>query len=144
MVYAGKIKAGDELVNAQSSEIERITNVFLCNGKERTAIKESMHAGDLGVLLKLKSTHTNDTLNTKGTDHKIEPINFPESKIRTAFKANDERELEKLIKVLHTIENEDPTIIVENNAELKQILLHGQGQQHLDLIKYRILKVNDL
>ncbi len=143
-VYAGKIKAGDELVNAQSSEAERITSVFLCNGKERTAIKESMHAGDLGVLLKLKSTHTNDTLNIKGTDHKIEPINFPESKIRTAFKANDERELEKLIKVLHTIENEDPTIIVENNAELKQILLHGQGQQHLDLIKYRIHKVYDL
>ena len=143
-VYAGKIKAGDELVNAQSSEAERITSVFLCNGKERTAIKESMYAGDLGVLLKLKSTHTNDTLNIKGTDHKIEPINFPESKIRTAFKANDERELEKLIKVLHTIENEDPTIIVENNAELKQILLHGQGQQHLDLIKYRILKVYNL
>lgn len=143
-VYAGKIKAGDELTNAQSSENERIPNVYICNGKERTGIKEYLHAGDLGVLLKLKSTHTNDTLNAKGSSHKIEPINFPESKIRTAFKAKDERELEKLIKVLHTIENEDPTILVENNSELKQILLHGQGQQHLELIKYRILKVYNL
>ncbi len=143
-VYSGKLKPGDELVNAQSSEVCQVPNLYICNGKDRTSIKKPLYAGDLGVLLKLKSTHTNDTLSEKGINIKIEPIHFPESKIRTAFTSNNERELEKLIKILHGIENEDPTIHVENNSEIKQILLHGQGQQHLDLIKYRIKKVYDL
>ena len=143
-VYAGSIKPGDELVNAHNQETERLSNIYLCNGKQRDTIDHSINAGDFGVLLKLKSAHTNDTLNSKGSSRKISPINFPESRIRTAFTANNEKDLEKLIKVLHTMENEDPTLIIEQDPVLKQILLHGQGQLHLDLIKYRIKKVHNL
>ena len=140
-VYSGVLKAGDELANASNSQVERFSQLFLANGRERTAIDE-IRAGDLGVTLKLKDSHTNQTLNTKGTDRQIEPMHFPESRIRVAIDPPGKAEMEKLIKALHVIEEEDPTLHLEQSPTLKQTLLHGQGQLHLDLIKYRVEKVN--
>ncbi|MEZ5042625.1 MAG: elongation factor G [Saprospiraceae bacterium] len=142
-VYSGVLKAGDELVNAENRGSERFGQVFLANGKERNNTDE-FRAGDIGVTVKLKSTHTNHTLNTKGVTRKIEPIHFPEPRIRVAVSPPSKNEMEKLMKALHQIEEEDLTLIVEQSKELKQTLLHGQGQLHLDLIKYRVEKVNNL
>jgi len=140
-VYSGILQAGDELVNANNEQIERFTQLSLANGKDRTATTE-VRAGDLGVTLKLRDTHTNQTLNTKGNTRQIEPMHFPESRIRTAIQPPGKAEMEKLIKALHSIEEEDPTLHIEQSATLKQTLIHGQGQLHLDLIKHRVETVN--
>lgn len=142
-VYSGVLKAGDELVNANNGQVERFTQLALTNGKDRSSIDE-IRAGDLGASLKLRDAHTNQTLNTKDCNREIASIRFPTSRLRAAIQPPGKAEMEKLIKALHTIEEEDPTLHIEQSATLKQTLIHGQGQLHLDLIKYRIEKVNGI
>jgi len=142
-VFCGTLKAGDELVNAGNQESERFGQVYITNGSKREQVNE-LRAGDIGVTVKLKNTHTNDTLNTKGVDRKIEPMHFPESRIRVAVKPPSKADMEKLIKALHQIEEEDPTLHLEQSKTLKQTLLFGQGQLHLDLVKHRIELLHDV
>lgn len=142
-VYSGVIKPGDELINNSNRSSERFGQIFVANGKNREQVDE-LRAGDIGVTVKLKNTHTNQTLSIKGKDHQIEKIHFPTSRIRTAVIPPSKNEMEKLMKALHQIQEEDPTLIVEQSKALKQTLLHGQGQLHLDIIKYRIEKVNNI
>lgn len=138
-VYSGTLKPGDELINANNGETERISQLFVTEGKERTAV-DKLVAGDLGVTVKLKFGHSNNTLNEKGINRKIELMQFPESRIRTAIKSANTSDMEKMMKALHQIAEEDPTLIIEQSSELKQTIMHGQGQLHLDLIKYRVQK----
>lgn len=142
-VYSGTLNSGDELVNEANRNSERFNQIFIANGKNREQV-ESLQAGDIGVTVKLKGAHTNNTLNTKGTDRAIEKIKFPAPRIRTAVHPPSKNDMEKLIKALHQIEEEDPTLILEQSKALKQTILHGQGQLHLDIIKYRIEKVNNI
>lgn len=139
-VYSGVLKAGDELVNAANSTVERFSSLFLANGKNRDQVDE-LRAGDLGVTVKLKNTHTNQTLNTKGTERQIAKIKFPDPRLHVAVEPPSKNDMEKLMRALHAIQEEDPTLGVEQSATLKQTLLHAQGQLHLDLIKYRIEQV---
>ena len=138
-VLSGKVKPGDELVNANNGETERISQLFVAEGKERIPVKELL-AGDLGVTVKLKYGHSNNTLNSKGIERKIRPMEFPESRIRKAVSAESATDMEKLVIALHKIEEEDPTLKVEQSAELQQTILHGQGQLHLDLVQQRLQK----
>lgn len=142
-VYAGTIKAGTELENSDNRTLERLNQLYVSEGKNRKSVDE-LCAGDIGVTLKLKNTHSNQTLNTKGSSLQIEKIKFPSSRIRTAVVPPNKNDMEKLMKSLHNIAEEDPTLIVEQSASLKQTLLHGQGQLHLDIIKYRIEKVDGI
>lgn len=142
-VYSGSVGSGDELMNAENRSIERLSQVFVANGKVRTNVDRLM-AGDIGATVKLKSAHTNHTLNDKGIDHKIESIHFPPSRIRTAISPPGKADMEKLMKALYQIADEDPTLIIEQAPSLRQTLMHGQGQLHLDIIKYRIEKVNGI
>ena len=142
-VYSGTVKAGDELVNPAKRTNERISQIFEAEGKNRTPV-DAIKAGDIGVTVKLKNAHTNDSLTAKGSEIEVEEIHFPEPRIRTAIVPPSKGDMEKLMKALHQIEEEDPTLIVEQSPTLKQTILHGQGQLHLDLIKYRIEKVNGL
>lgn len=138
-VYSGEIKPGDELVNAENGETERISQIFLAEGKDRTPV-DKLVAGDLGVTVKLKYGHSNNTLNSKGIDRKIEPMHFPESRIRKAIFTENAAEMEKLISSLHKIQEEDPTLQVLQSNETKETILSGQGQLHLDLVKFRLEK----
>lgn len=142
-VYSGTLKSGDEIVNTANDTSERINQIFTANGKLRTQV-DALKAGDLGVTVKLKNSHTNNTLNTKGTDHKIASINFPDARMRVAVNPPSKAEMEKLAKALQALHEEDPTLIIEHSPELKQTILHGQGQMHLDIAKYRIEKVYGL
>ena len=142
-VYSGSISSGDELVNPRTRNSERISQLYVANGKSRDSVN-SLSAGDIGVTVKLKEGLTNDTLNTKGVDRRIEPMHFPDPRIRVAVTPPSKAEMEKLIKALHIIEDEDPTLIIEQSRTLKQTILHGQGQLHLDIVKYRIEKVNNI
>lgn len=142
-LYSGSLSQGDELYNERTSTAERFNQIFISNGKSREPV-DKLVAGDIGVTVKLKNSHTNDTLGHKGKVQQIDPIHFPSPRIRTAVVPPSKADLEKLVKALHTIQEEDPTLIVENSQELKQTILHGQGQLHLDLIKYRLLKTNGI
>lgn len=140
-VYSGNIHSNEDLINMQNGTHERISQVYEANGKVRNVV-DKLVAGDLGVTLKLKNSHTNNTLNAKGLDMIIDPVHFPTPRIRTAVVPPSKSDMEKLIKALHQIEEEDPTLKVEQSATLKQTIIHGQGQLHLDLVRYRIEKVN--
>ena len=142
-VYSGVLRRGDELVNAQNDTTERFSQFFLTNGKNRIPVNE-LKAGDIGVAVKLKNSHTNNTLNTEGVERTIRPIEFPESRVHVAVKAENSRDMEKMVKALHQIEEEDPTLHLEQSATLKQTILHGQGQLHLDVVKRRIAEETGL
>ena len=136
-VYSGTIKAGDELVNAENRTSERLGQLYVSNGKNREPVQE-LKAGDLGCVVKLKNSHTNQTLNKKGVDRKILPINFPNSRLEVAVQPPSKNDMEKLMKALYAIEEEDPTLVIEQSPMLKQTLLYGQGQLQLDLVRQRI------
>lgn len=142
-VHSGVLKHGDDLVNDNNSTTERFSTIYEANGKLREVV-DALKAGDIGVAVKLKDSHTNNTLSTKGYDLEIVPIEFPEPRMRVAVRTDSKNDVEKMAKALHTIHEEDPTLIVEHSAELKQIILLGQGQLHLDLVKYRIEKLYDV
>lgn len=135
-VYSGVLKAGDELVNAENSTAERFTQLFESEGKNRDQV-EQLRAGDIGCTVKLKGSHTNQTLNPKGNDLKIEPINFPTPRIRMAVLPPSKAEVEKMAHALHSIREEDPTLIVEQSVELKQTIVHGQGEMHLEIVRHK-------
>ncbi len=139
-VYSGTLNAGDDLYNAANSTVERMNQLFVSEGKNRELIN-TLKAGDLGVTVKLKNSHTNNTLCGKGSDVAIEEIHFPNSRIRVAVVPPSKNDVEKLAKALHTMQEEDPTLVIEHSTELKQMILHGQGQLHLDMVKYRLEKV---
>lgn len=138
-VISGTLKSGDELVNAENGETERISQLFVAEGKDRTPVSQ-LEAGDLGVTVKLKSSHTNNTLNAKGTERKVRAMSFPESRIRKAVFAENTADTEKLFVALHKIQEEDLTLKVEINQETHEAILGGQGQLHIDLVKQRLEK----
>jgi len=142
-VYSGVLSSGDDLYNHRNGSSERFNQLFVSNGKLRDSV-DKIIAGDIGVTVKLKDTHTNDTVGIKGKEKIIEPIHYPEPRIRTAIIPPNKADLEKVMKALHTIQEEDPTLIIEQSKELRQTILHGQGQLHLDLIKYRLEKTNNI
>jgi len=142
-VYQGVVRPGDELYNPDTNSSERLSQLFLANGADRSPVN-ALRAGDIGVTVKLKSTRTNHTLNGVGQEQRILPIQFPSPRVRVAVEPLSKNEMEKLMKALHTLEEEDPTLHIEQSAQLNQILLHGQGQLHLDMIRYRMEKVYGL
>jgi len=135
-VYSGVLKTGDELTNADNGAVERFSQLFESEGKNRDQVDE-LRAGDIGCTVKLKGSHTNQTLNPKGSDLKIERIHFPSPRIRMAVLPPSKAEVEKMANALHSIQEEDPTLLVEQSIELKQTIIQGQGEMHLDIIRYK-------
>ena len=103
-----------------------------------------MIAGDIGATVKLKETKTNNTLNVRGCDYKFDLIKLPNPKYRVAVKSVNEGDEEKLGEILSRIQEEDPTITVEYSKELKQIIIYGQGEFHLNTMKWRIENLDKL
>jgi elongation factor G len=134
-VMSGKIKEGLDLINTKTGNKERLSQVFVSAGKNREKVEELV-AGDLGCTVKLKETKFNQTLTTKDADTKYEPIKFPASKHTIAIKAVNESDDEKVGEILNKIKFEDPTFVIEYSKELKQLLVHGQGEYHLNVLKW--------
>ncbi|MCA6434743.1 MAG: elongation factor G, partial [Cytophagales bacterium] len=105
---------------------------------------EKLTAGDIGATLKLKDSYTNQTLHAKGFDVTVQPIVFPEPRIRTAVIALSKQDDEKIGEVLHKIHLEDPTLLVEYSTELKQLIVSGQGELHLQVCKWFLENVYGL
>jgi elongation factor G len=95
-------------------------------------------AGDIGATLKLKNTHTNNTLHARGKNYELHPIEFPPPNVTVAIEPIKKGEEEKLSQALHQLREEDPTLIVEVSPELKQTLIHCQGDMHLAVAKWKI------
>jgi elongation factor G len=136
-VISGEIKTGQDLINNKTGSMERLNQLFIMDGKNRNPV-DKLVAGDIGATLKLKNTHTNNTLHEKGIDVAIKPIVFPDPKIRVAITARSKNDDEKLSEALKEIQEEDPTVQVEYSRELKQILVSGQGELHLSVIKWKL------
>ena len=142
-VVRGKITEGMELVNSRTGNKEKLSQLFAVAGKNRIKVTE-LAAGDIGCTVKLKGTRTNDTLAAAGAHVKVEPIVFPEPRYRAAVKAKEQGDEEKLGKLLNDIKYEDPTILVEYSKELKQTIIQGQGEHHLNIVKTRLAADNKL
>ncbi len=135
--YSGTLEQGMDLENAQTGSTERIGQIYTINGKQRESLPKMM-AGDLGAVVKLKNTHTNNTLRRKGTPYVVAPIEFPEPIYWVAVKPLHQGEEDKLASGLHQLREEDPSLVVKHDPLLKQILLGGQGELHLQIARYRL------
>ena len=136
-VYSGKVSENLDVVNTNNGSKERLAQLYVSAGKNRTRVPE-LHVGDIGAFVKLKNTKTGHTLNAPGNDWKYEGVKFPEPKYRTAIKAVSESDDEKLGEALNKIHLEDPTIVIEYSKELKQIIVHGQGEYHLNIMRWHL------
>ena len=136
-VVRGTVTEGMELVNSRTGNKEKLTQLFAVAGKNRIKVTQ-LSAGDSGCTVKLKGTRTNDTLAAPSAVVAVEPIVFPEPRYRAAVKAKDQANEEKLGKLLLDARFEDPTILVEYSKELKQTIIQGQGEHHLNILRTRI------
>ena len=142
-VIRGKVTEGMELVNTRTQNKEKISQLFAVAGKNRVKVTE-LSAGDIGCTVKLKGTKANDTLSAPAEVVTIEPIVFPEPRYRAAIKCKEQGDEEKLGKILNDAKNEDPTILVDYSKELKQTIIQGQGEHHLNILRSRILAENKI
>jgi elongation factor G len=136
-VYSGKITENLDVINTSNGTKERLSQIYVCAGKNRSRVPE-LSAGDIGAFVKLKNTKVNHTLNAPGNDWTYPGVQYPAPKYRTAIKAQSESDDEKLGESLNKMHLEDPTIIIEYSKELKQIIVHGQGEYHLNIMKWHL------
>ncbi len=136
-VMSGTVKEGDDLTNADRGSKERIAQLFVCAGQNRIKVEE-LTAGDIGCSVKLKDVKTGNTLNGKDCDNHFNFIKFPNAKYSRAIRAVNESETEKMMNALQKMREEDPTWQIEQSKELRQILVHGQGEFHLRTLKWRM------
>jgi elongation factor G len=136
-VMSGKVKEGADLLNADRGSKERIAQMFVVAGPNRDKVEE-LQAGDIGATVKLKDVKTGNTLNDKDANNKFNFIKYPNSKYTRAIRPENEADVEKMMSVLTRMHEEDPTWIVEQSKELRQTLVHGQGEFHLRTLKWRL------
>ncbi|MFZ1784760.1 MAG: elongation factor G [Ferruginibacter sp.] len=142
-VYSGSVKSGSVLVNENTGATEKISQLFLMEGHNRVPVQELV-AGDIGATIKLRSTHVNNTLHEKGANLELEPIIFPKPNFSIAIAVVNKGDEEKLSQVLHTLQEEDASMRFEISPELKQILMHCQGELHLKVLQWKIDNVHKL
>lgn len=136
-VYSGVLRSGMELENESTGVTEKISQLFLVEGNKRTGVNE-LQAGDIGATLKLRNTHVNNTLHARGQRLELPSIRFPAPNLTMAIEPVRKGEEEKLSQALHQLREEDPTLLVEVSPELRQTLLHGLGDMHLAVAKWKI------
>ncbi len=136
-VMSGTVHEGDDLSNADRGSKERMAQLYVCSGAARDKV-ESLSAGDIGCTVKLKDVRTGNTLNAKDCDNRFNFIKYPNPKFTRAIRAVNESETEKMMAALNRMRQEDPTWEVEQSKELRQILVHGQGEFHLRTLKWRL------
>ncbi|MBW7889139.1 MAG: elongation factor G [Bacteroidetes bacterium] len=136
-VYSGTITPGLDMVNVSNGKFERLAQIFTMNGRERKEIAK-LHAGDIGAVVKLKDTHTNNTLSTKAFPVLYPPVEFPAPVISSAIIPKHKGEEDKIGSGLHTLHEEDPTFLFKVDPEIKQTVIFGQGELHLAIVIKRL------
>ena len=136
-VMSGVVHEGDDLTNADRGSKERMAQLYVCAGSIREKVEE-LRAGDIGCTVKLKDVKTGNTLNGKDCDNRFNFIKYPNPKYTRAIKPVNEADMEKMMSILNRMREEDPTWVIEQSKELRQILVHGQGEFHLRTLKWRL------
>jgi elongation factor G len=136
-VYSGHIESGHELIDAQTGQTEKLGQVYTMLGQKKIPV-DKLLAGDIGMVVKLKDSHTNDTLADKGIDCRISPIVFPEPVLSSAIVPFAQGDEEKISSGLHHLHEEDPSFTIEHDPEFNQTLLKTLGETHLDIIISRL------
>ena len=137
-VMSGKVKAGDDLTNADRGSKERLGQIYACAGSNRIPVDE-LEAGDIGCTVKLKDVKTGNTLDGKDSEEvRFNFVKYPRPKYSRAIKAKNPQDLEKVMAALLKMRQEDPTWVVEQSKELRQTIIHGQGEFHLRVLKWRL------
>ena len=136
-VYSGTVASGLDLINENNGKTERLSQLSILNGHNRKEVQK-LYAGDLGAVVKLKDTHTNNTLTTKNYPVVIKPMVFPEPVIRAAIQPRAKGDEDKIASGLHTMHEEDPSFSVKFDPELSQTIISGQGELQLSLSVKRL------
>ncbi|MBL8008165.1 MAG: elongation factor G [Ignavibacteria bacterium] len=136
-VYSGKVKAGMDMINEANGKTERLSQLYSMNGKDRKEMSEVV-CGDIGAVVKLKDSHTNNTLSSKNFPVVLPEINFPKPNITMAIHAKNKGDDDKIASALHSLHEEDPTFLVAFNPETSQTVISGQGEIHLATILNRM------
>jgi elongation factor G len=136
-VFGGSVKSGQEVYNPGRDKTEKLAHLSIAQGKERIEI-DRLRAGDIGVVAKLKDTHTNDTLSTSSIPLTLEGIEFPQPDISIAIEVATRGDEDKLSIGLHKLHEEDPCFVAEYVAELGQTIARGMGELHLEVQMERL------
>lgn len=131
-VFSGSVSNGDEVVNASDGQPEKLNHLSVPQGRERVEVPR-LHAGDIGVVAKLKHTHTNDTLCSKERRIALAPIDFPAADIAMAIRGATRNDEDKLGEVIPKLHEEDPTFSAAFDSELHQTIARGVGELHLEI-----------
>jgi len=136
-VYSGKVTPGMDMINEATGKSERLAQTYTMNGKDRKEIPEVI-TGDFAGVVKLKDSHTNNTLCAKSFPVVLNPINFPTPNMTLAIAPSRKGEEDKLGTALHSFHEEDPTFVMNYDPEISQTLIHGQGEIHINTIINRM------
>jgi elongation factor G len=134
-VFSGEIKEGGDYINITNLGKERLTQLFVMSGKNRDKV-ERVVAGDIGATIKLKDTKTNHTFGDGKVNHPLAKMVFPDPIYTTAVKAVASTDDEKMNSILYEMHHSDPTLLVNYSREQKQLILQGQGDMHINKIKW--------
>ena len=135
-VMCGKAHEGQDMINSDRGSKERVAQIFVSQGNTRVQVPELL-PGDIGCTVKLKDVRTGNTLN-EGADRSFNFIKYPNSKYSRALKPVNEADMEKMMTIVNRMREEDPTLVIEQSKELRQVILYGQGEFHLRTFKWCI------
>jgi elongation factor G len=137
--YSGKLQTGMDVYNSTKDAVERIGQIYALNGRERREIGV-VNAGDLAAVVKLKNTQTGDTFCEKKDPVILPGINFPKPVINMAIRPKAKGDEEKIANGFAKLHEEDPTFIMEVDSDIKQTIIYGQGELHLEVMVDRLKK----
>jgi len=136
-VYSGTMKSGMELFNPNRNVVEKIGTIYLMNGKNRKEVGQ-LPPGDIGAVVKLRDTHTGNTLCDRREPAILKGVELPEPVIRVAIEPKSKGDEEKISAGLAALHEEDPTFVAQYDPELGQTIISGQGELHLDIVVKRL------
>jgi len=142
-VLSGEIRKGVTLKNSDTHSMETFNQLFVMDGHNRTPV-EVLKSGDIGATLKLKNSDTNQTLHALEKEFRIRPIEFPSPRLTVAVRALNKKDEERMGEILRKVHEQDPTIQIEYNSEVRQLLLHCQGELHLATTRWALEHVHHL
>ena len=131
-MMSGKVQPDAVLTNGRTVADERLHQLLTLRGREQEPASE-VPAGDIAAVAKLNDTSTGDILAQRGADISIEPYEPTAPVLPTAIKPKSKADEDKLANALHRLQDEDPVLKVERNAETHQTLLWGIGEAHLSI-----------
>ena len=136
-VYSGQVKVGSELYNTDRRSSEKIGQIYLLNGKNRETVP-ALNSGDIGAVVKLKDTHTGNTLCNPKHPVSLPKVKYPRPSIHASLKGTFKGEEDKIASGLAALHHEDPTFVHQVDSELHQTVLSAQGELHLEVIADRL------